>query len=128
MRSEKSKKLLVIEDDTDIRELLKVALSLEGYDVDTACNGKEAWELLVHMKSRPSVLVLDLMMPIMDGWQFLDKKNNSGQFKDLPTLIISATSEKRMPIAQGNTVILKKPIDLDEFLQKVQELSEESAQ
>lgn len=123
MHDKKSKKLLVVEDDADIRELLKVALTLEGYDVDTACNGKEAWELLQLMKSRPSVLVLDLMMPIMDGWQFLDKKNSSDQFKDLPTLIISATSEKKLPIAQPNTVILKKPIDLDEFLEKVQDLS-----
>jgi len=116
--------ILVVEDDSDIRGLLKTALSLEGYEVETAVNGQDAWEVLHRSEVKPSAIVLDLMMPIMDGWRFLELQSQSEELKDIPTVIVSATSEKKIPDPKQNQVVLRKPIDLTEFLDCIDRLSQ----
>lgn len=123
METTKEKLILVIEDDADIRELFKSALLLEGYRVETLSNGKDAWHLLNTMEQPPSALVLDLMMPVMNGWQFLELKFQSEKLKSIPTLILSATSEKNFPPAQPNHLTMKKPFDLNHFLDTVKRLT-----
>jgi CheY-like chemotaxis protein len=119
-----TKTVLVVEDDTDIRNLLQTALEIEGYKVITAPNGKEAWDWLQLQENKASVIVLDLMMPVMDGWQFLDLKAASVRLKKIPTLVVSASSEKRIPPASHTQVVLQKPLDLQGFLNQVHHLSQ----
>jgi CheY-like chemotaxis protein len=79
-----------VEDDPDIREIIQMILEDEGFDVVTACNGAEAEEELSHIKE-PCVLLLDLMMPVMSGWELLDHLMRDGKLDDgLHVIVVSA--------------------------------------
>jgi two-component system response regulator CpxR len=112
-------KVLLIEDDPGIREMLQETLSILGYDVATATNGQEGLDYLAH-HPKPSVVLLDLMMPIMTGWEFMDALTKSKQFTGLPVLVISAYTHK--PLPNGIVGFMRKPIDLDNLLLKLNEL------
>jgi CheY-like chemotaxis protein len=113
--------VLVVDDDPDILQTLGLCLSSEGYRVLMAANGKEALEILD--REHPSVILLDLMMPVMDGWQFVAELEHRG-WRDVPLLILSADRS-----VQGHAKKLRanahlaKPFDLDELLGKVQQLT-----
>jgi CheY-like chemotaxis protein len=113
--------VLVVDDDPDILQTLGLCLSSEGYRVLMAANGKEALEILDH--EHPSVILLDLMMPVMDGWQFVAELEHRGR-RDVPLLILSADRS-----VQGHAQQLRasghlaKPFDLDDLLGKVQQLT-----
>lgn len=123
MRTSLKRTILVVEDDPDISSLLETALLMEGYEVETVENGQEAWDFLHRQKEKPSAIVLDLAMPVMDGWKFLELQAQSEKIKDIPTVIVSASSEERFPEAIPNRVLLRKPLDLNEFFLCVDELS-----
>ena len=120
MNLDAHKKILVVEDDGDIRSLLETALILEGYQVETAINGQDALETLRKSVDKPNLIVLDLMMPVMDGWRFLEIQSQVVELKNIPTIIVSATSQKKMPEPSSTQVVLKKPIDLGEFLNHIE--------
>jgi len=122
MSQKTQKPILVVEDDSAIRELIQMALNLEGYPVETATNGKEAWEALQNHSKPPSLLIVDLMMPVMDGKEFLKLKNESPQLQSIPTIVMSAAVEKKFPDETHRQVNIRKPLDLDEFLKTVQNL------
>ncbi len=103
-------RILVVEDDESIRETFKLALEVQGYTVFTASNGKEAIDLLQKI-SRPSLILLDLMMPVMDGWGFVEELEKKGNFSSVPVVVVSAFTEKAKPIKAK--AIVKKPVDLD---------------
>ena len=63
-------KVLIVEDDESIREMMRHVLEIEGYSVSIANNGKEALDSLNQDSDLPSIILLDLMMPVLDGWQF----------------------------------------------------------
>jgi two-component system, chemotaxis family, chemotaxis protein CheY len=113
--------VLVVDDDPDILQTLGLCLSSEGYRVLMAANGKEALDILD--REHPSVILLDLMMPVMDGWQFVAELDQRGR-RDVPLLILSADRS-----VQGHAQQLRanghlaKPFDLDELLSKVQHLT-----
>jgi len=113
--------VLVVDDDPDILQTLGLCLSSEGYRVLMAANGKEALDILD--RERPSVILLDLMMPVMDGWQFVAELDHRGR-RDVPLLILSADRS-----VQGHAQQLRasghlaKPFDLEELLGKVQQLT-----
>ena len=113
--------MLVVDDDPDILQTLALCLSTEGYRVLMAANGQEALRVLD--REKPSVILLDLMMPVMDGWQFVAELEHRGR-RDVPLLILSADRS-----VQGHAEQLRanghlaKPFDLDELLGKVQQLS-----
>src|SRR5437660_5704600 len=87
MRNGGDPSILVVDDDPDILQTLALCLSTEGYAVLMASNGKEALELLRHEK--PAIILLDLMMPVMDGWQFVSEIDQRG-WRKAPILILSA--------------------------------------
>ena len=94
----------------DIRVILKEALEWEGYSVYTASNGKEGMEILPDMPA-PCLILLDLMMPVMSGWEFADALKTDGAYADIPIVTLSAFSDPmRMIRAKGS---IKKPVDLD---------------
>lgn len=112
------KKILVIEDDANIREVLKLALDFEGYDVVTAQNGKEGIEALAKNPGT-GLILLDLMMPVMNGWEFVEHLKSRNQFEKVPIIVVSAYSERAKSIDCTDFVL--KPLELDNLLHSVKE-------
>lgn len=111
-----NKSILVIEDDKEIQESLKMALELDGYNVFTADNGKEGIEKLRKMPT-PCIILLDLMMPVMNGWEFMEVIGKDLMLSTIPVVIVSAVGDKKgIPKTEG---YIKKPIDLDALLNTV---------
>jgi CheY-like chemotaxis protein len=110
---------MVVEDDRDIREAITEALMAEGFRVTCAANGKEALNLLRHSPARwkPCFILLDLMMPVMNGWEFLLVQRADPELKDIPVMVCSAVADRtKFP---GIVEFVRKPIDLDELLRLV---------
>src|SRR3982074_3818832 len=84
-----NKNILVVEDDPDIRAALTQILSDDGYAVATAANGQEAIDHL-RRTSPPALILLDLMMPVMDGWQFRSHQKQDPALKSIPVVIVTA--------------------------------------
>ncbi|MES1164230.1 MAG: response regulator [Verrucomicrobiota bacterium] len=81
--------ILIVEDDEQIRRALTRALAAEGYTVASASNGKEALENLERGAAAPKVIIMDLMMPVMDGWRFRKKLLSQPQWADVPVIVLS---------------------------------------
>jgi CheY-like chemotaxis protein len=110
-------RVMLIDDDEDIRTVLSEALQDVGYEICCAASGREA---LTRLRSgyRPALILLDLMMPIMDGWQFRQEQLENPELAPIPVVVISAVNPgKALP--QG-TVLLRKPFDLDVMLAEVE--------
>lgn len=108
--------VLVVEDDDDIREVIIEILEAEGYSTLSARNGKEALDLL-EQSAKPCLVLLDMMMPIMNGRQFLDAIMKNSRLAPLPVLIVSAIADKTN--TEGSIGYLKKPIDINVVLDVV---------
>lgn len=108
--------VLVVDDDPDIRDTLREVIEAEGYLVATAPNGRAALEALIE-GLRPSLIVLDLMMPAMSGWDVLSAIRGDRALADIPVAVISASGGRTPP--PGATHFLRKPIDLDHLLDVV---------
>ena len=106
--------VLIVEDDLDTREMLGRFLELEGYTVETAENGRRALERLGSGVGA-CVILLDLMMPVMDGWQFRQEQIRDASLADIPVIVVSAAGRERLEKIQANAY-LSKPVDLDELL------------
>lgn len=107
--------ILVVEDDPGMRDAVVELLEGEGYAVRFAANGRQALELLARMEP-PTLILLDLMMPIMDGWQFLDERRrlqDSGA-RRAPVVLLSGLGFIRG--APGVADFLRKPIDPEALL------------
>ena len=108
--------ILVVEDDEDIRNAIVDLLETEGYKTESAINGKDALDKLGEIE-RPCLVLLDMMMPIMNGRQFLDEVMKDSTLAPIPVLIVSAVADKTN--TQGSVGFLKKPIDIDVVLDVV---------
>lgn len=114
-RANPGRKVLIVEDDDGIRETFKYALELEGYDVITASNGHEALEMV--SKAPPRLILLDLMMPVMNGWEFADAIESMRPNAKIPIIVLTAFSDRAKPIQAKE--ILQKPVDLDKLAEVV---------
>jgi CheY-like chemotaxis protein len=112
-------RVFVVEDDPDTREMLCRFLELEGYEVASAPNGRQALEQL-RASAEYCVILLDLMMPVMDGWQFRNEQVRSETLSKIPVIVVSAAGQGPMAQIDANAV-LSKPVDLDELLARVTE-------
>jgi DNA-binding response OmpR family regulator len=112
-----SRTVFIVEDDVDTREMLGRFLELEGYQVESAPNGKAALELL-DAGSPACVILLDLMMPVMDGWQFRHEQTQHAALADIPVIVVSAAGQDRIKHIDADAY-LSKPVDLDELLAQV---------
>jgi CheY-like chemotaxis protein len=108
--------ILVVEDDDDIRNLLVEALEAEGYKAEAAVNGKDALDKL-GVIPKPCLVLLDMMMPIMNGREFLDTIMQDAYLAPIPVLVVSAVADRTD--TKGSVGFLKKPIDLDIILNVV---------
>jgi CheY-like chemotaxis protein len=110
------KPVLVVEDDDDIRNALQDILITEGYTVFCANNGQEGVDILKKMEC-PGLILLDLMMPVMNGWEFITVKDKDVQLAPIPVVVVSAVADRGKPVhARG---FIKKPINLDVLLKVV---------
>ena len=114
---ERSKTILIIEDDEGIREGFSMLLEFEGYTVLTASNGKEGLEVL-HRGQRPCMIVLDLMMPVMNGLEFLEVVNQDSTLATIPVVLVTAFHD-RTNLVKWPIQILKKPVDYDLLMSAV---------
>ena len=109
--------VLVVDDDADLRELLRVALQAEGYDVAAVSNGREA---LDHLRSHADtcIILLDLMLPIMDATHFRTAQLNDRALAWIPVILMSgAPDTERRAHELGARRLVRKPLDLDEVKQ-----------
>ncbi len=106
--------VLVVDDDDDIRDALSVVLGSEGYQVVCAMHGADALERL--RECRPALIILDQMMPVMDGAAFIAAKNLDPSISKIPVLAITASTQ---PQVEGATAFMRKPVDLDCLLAAV---------
>ena len=107
--------ILVVDDDQGALEALSDILEYEGYSVIRAQNGMQALEHL-QTNSRPNLIILDLLMPVMDGWEFRTRQRQNPEIADVPVLVVTAISATAGIDAVG---ILHKPIDVDALLRTV---------
>jgi CheY-like chemotaxis protein len=104
--------VLVVDDDPDTCLLLQTYLGLAGFNVLTASNGRDALTQLA--ETRPSVILLDLMMPIMDGVEFRRRQQRDIRLRDIPVVCLSARHDARQTAAQlGFTEFISKPFELE---------------
>ena len=104
--------VLVVDDDLDIREALTDILEDRGFSVMSAANGREALALLRSLDAPPTVILLDLMMPIMDGYGFLEEHRKDASLAVIPVAIITAGHGVDRSRIDDVTPIVPKPINV----------------
>lgn len=114
--------ILVVEDDADIREDLADLLRDYGYRVATAGNGAEALEYL-RSQRRPCVILLDLMMPVMNGWEFRRRMLADRELAELPVVLLSGAADVHEQAATLNaSEVVTKPIQLDRLYRTLERI------
>jgi CheY-like chemotaxis protein len=108
--------ILIVDDDEAIREALQMALETEGYETAVAAQGEEALAWL-HEHPAPGLMLLDLMMPVMDGWQVIDELRLEGRLHEVPIVVITAFG-RGLGSAAG-LPLLRKPIELSSLVATV---------
>jgi DNA-binding response OmpR family regulator len=122
MGSSMQKTIIVVDDDPAILDLVEMVLDEEGYEVKTATNGREALDLLA--AQQPTMVLLDLMMPVMDGWSFCRLVKGNAATKNLPIIIMSADrhlGQKADDVSADDFLV--KPFDIDMLLDTVAKYS-----
>jgi CheY-like chemotaxis protein len=110
--------ILVVDDDADCRELLADLLSHQGYAVVCARNGREALDCI--NSSTPALMILDLMMPVMSGWELLEQQKNDPKLESLPVVVMTASGLVQNLSAEA---VIHKPIDFKALMKVVKQLS-----
>jgi len=108
--------ILVVDDDRGAMEALSDILEYEGYRVERAQNGLQALEQLKETRPGPNLIILDLLMPVMDGWEFRMRQKEDPALAHIPVLVVTAIAATAGIDAAG---VLRKPIDIDALLRTV---------
>jgi CheY-like chemotaxis protein len=112
----RARTVLVVDDDPDIRDLLAEVLAGEGYQVAVAENGRVALERLRSGAPLPALVILDLMMPVMSGWELLERLRNDPDLRALSVMVISGAGT---PMPEGARHLLRKPFEIRRLLDVV---------
>ena len=112
-----ARQILIVEDDADLRDMIAQLLTLEGYRIATVGNGREALDYL-SSSGKPALILLDLMMPVMDGWEFRREQQRDPALAEVPVVVLSAVDQGRAAAANAQAFV-KKPIDFDHLLSLV---------
>lgn len=108
--------VLVVDDDVDIRDAMCLVLQHNGYRTETASNGEEALRAL-RGPGQVDLILLDMMMPVMDGWGFRNAQPDGPAFQTIPVVVLTGDGRASAKAAAiGAAGWLKKPLDLDELL------------
>jgi CheY-like chemotaxis protein len=112
--------VLVVEDHADLREMLAVLLETEGFEVQTARNGAEALKALD--ASRPGVILLDLMMPVMTGDEFRERQLADPRYRDVPVICMTAAHDGRDRAERIHAdAYFQKPVDFERLVSAVKD-------
>jgi CheY-like chemotaxis protein len=115
--------VLIVDDDTDVRQALSELLQDEGYRVEGAADGRDALTKL-RQGFRPAVILLDLMMPGMNGWDFRQAQLDDPELRDLPVVVVTASGRDPQDIRTqlGPVEVVAKPIQPSDLLHLVERL------
>jgi CheY-like chemotaxis protein len=105
-------RVLIVEDDRDICSLFEAGLAMRGYTVQTASNGHDALAMLAPGHPLPSVIVADLHMPVMDGWQFLAALAEDPRLSAIPVVVLTAADDPSKSVPRPSTILIK-PVTMD---------------
>ncbi len=108
-----------LDDEVDNVDMLQFLLEMEGYEVDTASNGRQCLERMRAV--RPDAVVLDLMMPVMSGWEVLETLAADGNLRSVPVIVASA-GDARAAAGKYGRSWAQKPLDLDRLVALLREL------
>jgi two-component system response regulator MprA len=112
--------ILVVEDDDDIRNTMRALLEMEGYNVQCAANGDEGIQALRRCESLPCLILLDMTMPVMDGFQFCEEQKQDVNLAPVPVLVMTADGNAEAKTIQvGAKGFIKKPFDIDHVIELV---------
>ena len=111
------KLLLIVDDDSSVRESMSALLDANGYRVQQAENGQRALELLKKMPHLPCLIVLDLAMPVLDGRGFLKLRAADPILQDIPVVVVSGNPTGRR--IEGIDAYLRKPVEVDRLIQVI---------
>ncbi len=115
--------ILIVEDEPDARATIAAVLAAEGFEVAVAANGREALDCL-RAGQAPGLILLDLIMPVMSGWQFLSEQRRDPQIAHIPVIVLSAKDPAEVrAIAQGAVDYLQKPVDPGDLAERVQQFT-----
>lgn len=114
--------VLIVDDDVDVREILAETLVDRGFDVVTAPNGLEALKMLQRRTVEPSVILLDLMMPILDGYGFLERRRQDPGLASIPVAVITAGHGVDRERLSDVPAIVPKPIDVPKLVSTIRSL------
>jgi CheY-like chemotaxis protein len=113
-------RVLVVEDDTDLREMMAELLKTEGFEPDLAGDGLEALDKLRARPDHPHVILLDMMMPRMDGWTFRRQQFREPGLADIPVVIVSAAPREQLK-AVNAAAFISKPFDYQDLIATLRE-------
>jgi CheY-like chemotaxis protein len=119
----KAKTILVIDDTPDLQRSIIQFLNMEGYETVGAANGQEALDTLAH--TRPDLVITDLLMPVMDGYTFIEHIKANAQLRDIPVVVFSAKPDddsQDKALALGAVRFIRKPGSIDQILETVNEI------
>jgi two-component system, OmpR family, response regulator CpxR len=108
--------VLLVEDDRELAETLRDLLIEDHYTVLTAGNGREALDILRKAEPKPMLIVLDLMMPVMSGWELMDVLKSDPELSSIPVIVTTACATR---IPSGARQVFNKPLPLDAFLEAI---------
>ncbi len=114
------RRVLIVEDDPGIRETLAQVLEIEGYEVGAASDGRKA--LTAARREHPDVILLDLMMPVMDGWQFRAEQKLDPAIRDIPVVVVSALGWRADIDA---VAFIAKPFRIEQVIEAVERYGHE---
>lgn len=115
-----NKLVLVVEDDRDVRDTLVEVLEDNGYRPLAAGNGREALDQLHESTEKPCLILLDVMMPVMDGWQFRSAQKDDPPLRSIPVIVLTAHASAQQAAQEMEAAgYLKKPVSLQALLQTV---------
>ncbi len=119
-----AKLIFVVEDDELLREATQELLVTEGYEVNTFINGKEAFDALKTAKTLPGIIILDLMMPVMDGYKFLDAISKEERLNKIIVLVTSADIEADTRLHSDQVkALIPKPFNIGLLLEVIKHFS-----
>jgi CheY-like chemotaxis protein len=114
--------LLLVDDDDDVRDELAAIFDARGFHTVSARNGADALRICAEQGLKPAVIVLDLLMPIMDGQEFLERQRHAGLLADVPVIVLTAQPERARRLRRDVHAVLEKPFRLPVLLRMIQDL------
>ena len=111
------KRILIVDDEVNVCELLSETLKIAGYETFVATSGHEGLEKAVSVK--PDLILLDVMMPVLSGWQVLERMRKASEMQDIPVVMLTAKSETESVLRSREFKVLDyffKPVDMEELI------------